>query len=442
MFHLDILLIALVAASLPLCVWRPWIGVLVFAWLGGMYPHRIVSGLAYDLPLSKAVAVATLVGLLFTKERYPLPRRPEVYLLGALWLTFLASTMLAAVEPERAWIKFVEVSKIFLMTGVTMVLFQDRAKVHALLLVLSLSIGILGVRGGVWGFGTALQQRLFGPPGSSIGDNNALGFVFTIVLPLLAYLRQQERSRVLRGLLLMAFGLSIVALFTTYSRGAFVGLCLVLPLIGLQIRTKDKALLVVGAAACLVIYLAPRQWAERMQTITPTAYRADSSGAQRMKAWYVAFRLGFDHPLLGAGFHPFSPAVYERYLPGYSDYHDAHNHFLQIFAEHGLTGLGLFVALMAVVLLHLWRLARAVRGDPQREWIGDYVHMIGIAVIAFAAGGAFINMPYCDLYFDLVAVAVVLQEIAASPGGSTCAALDERWIVALMRRVRTVWRRA
>jgi len=246
----------------------------------------------------------------------------------------------------------------------------------------------------------------------------------------------------LRGLLLIAFGLSIVALFATYSRGAFVGFSLVLPLIGLQIRTKDKALLAVGFAACLVIYFTPQQWVERILTITPTAYRADASGAQRMKSWYVAVRLGIDHALLGAGFHPFSPAVYERYLPGYSDSHDAHNHFLQVFAEHGLPGLVVFVALMAAVLFHLWRLVRTVRGDPQREWIGSYAWMIGIALFAYATEGLFINMPYSDLYFNLVAVAIVLQAIAASANGRACTPLNERWIMAAMRRARTMMRRS
>jgi probable O-glycosylation ligase (exosortase A-associated) len=171
-----------------------------------------------------------------------------------------------------------------------------------------------------------------------------------------------------------------------------------------------------------------------METITPTAYRTDSSGAKRMKSWYVAARLGIDHPLLGAGFHPFSPTVYQQYLPGYADDHDAHNHFLQVFAEHGLTGLLLFVALMVAVLLRLWRLARATRDDPQRQWIDTYAVMIGIGVIAFAAGGVFINMPYFDIYLELVAVTVVLQEIALCEGGNRCAPLGERLVIVALRR--------
>jgi len=438
MFRLDILFIVLILAALPVCVWKPWIGVLVFSWLAALYPQRLIGGLAYNLPVSKFVAAATLIGLLFTKERYALPRRREVYLLGALWLTFVGSTMFTALEPERAWIKLSDVSKILLMTGITIVLFQERSKLRWLVLVTSLSFGCIGIYGGVWGITTGFQEQLFGPPGAVITDNNALGFAFTMVLPLLAYIRQEEQNPVIRSVLLLAFGLSIVALFATYSRGAFIGLCVLLPLIALQVRTKDLALLGTALAACLVIYFTPRQWVERMQTITPHAYRTESSGVQRMKAWYVAYRLGADHPLLGAGFFPFSRAVYLHYIPGYSDDHDAHNHFLQLFAEHGLIGLGLFMALMITVLRALWRLARTARGDPRRRWILHYVPMIGIAVIAFAAEGVFINMPYFDLYFELVAVTVVLQEIAVSADGRAAPVCRDRLIIAVLRGARVL----
>src|SRR5262245_54673328 len=126
MFGLDVLLVALVVALLPVCVWRPWIGVLVFTWLGLMNPHRLVGGLASELPLSKLVAGASLVGVLVTARRVRLPRRVEVFLLVGLWGMCLASTAFAALEPARAWSKLAEVSKIILMAGVTVVLFQDR----------------------------------------------------------------------------------------------------------------------------------------------------------------------------------------------------------------------------------------------------------------------------------------------------------------------------
>jgi probable O-glycosylation ligase (exosortase A-associated) len=274
---------------------------------------------------------------------------------------------------------------------------------------------------------------LYGPPESAIGDNNALGFALTMVVPLFVLLRGQVANIWLRRALLATFAFSIVAIFATYSRGALIGLCIALPLTLVLTWKKDVPVVVAAVAACLVIYMTPRQWVERMQTITPTVYKDDSSGSKRMKSWYVAFRLGLDHPLLGAGFRPFEPEVYERYLPGYWDNHDAHNHYLQVFAEHGFTGLILFTALLVSLFLNLYRIGRATRGDPQKQWIGDAAGFIGASLVAYVVGGMFLNMSYFDLFYQLVAVVLILQK-AAGAKGSEIAEPQEPLLQALRAR--------
>jgi probable O-glycosylation ligase (exosortase A-associated) len=431
----DMLLTVLIVATLPVCFLRPWVGMLVFAWIGFMNPHRLFDGFANGAPYAKMVAAATLAGLLVTRERYALPRTREVLLVAALWGTFVCSTVFTALQPQAAWEKLAEVSKILLMTGVTIVLFQDRRKLTVLLLVIAISIGFFGITGGPWSLYTGFAERLYGPPKSAIGDNNALGFALTMVLPIFVLLRRQVANPWVRHALLVTFGLSIVAVFATYSRGALIGLCIVLPITLVLTWTKDVPVLLAAVAACLVVYITPRQWVERMQTITPTVYRDDSSGSKRMTSWYVAFRLGLDHPLLGAGFFPFEPDVYERYLPGYWDNHDAHNHYLQVFAEHGFTGLLLFITLLVSLFLTLLRTVRTTRGDPDRQWIGESAQFIGVSLVAYVVGGVFLNMPYFDLFYQLVAVVVILQRAAQAPG-SVIAEPEEPLLRALWARVR------
>jgi probable O-glycosylation ligase (exosortase A-associated) len=418
MIGYDVLLIGAVAVALPVCVVRPWMGVLVYTWLSTMNPHRLAGGAAYDMPVAKLAAVATLVGLLFTKDRYRLPQRRELALIGLLALVIMASTMLTALEPVRAWGRAEEALKVLLMAGAALMLMQERRKLRLWLLVIALSFGALGAHGALFAFETGLRSRLFGPPESVLADNNALGFFFTMALPMLAFLRLDEEVALMRHVLLAGFALTIIALFATYSRGAFIGFVLVLPLIAVLVRFRDKPLLMMGFAACLIVYFAPKQWVERMQTITPTVYKTDSSGSERMKSWYVAWRLGLDHPVLGAGCHPFSPRVYEKYLPGYSDDHDAHNHFLQMLAEHGFTGLLLFVALLVSVLLRLLGIAWRNRGDPQRQWLAHFAQMIGISLIAYIAGGVFINQPHSELLYQLIIAAMILDAIAATPAAN------------------------
>src|SRR5260370_15239151 len=95
----EITLTVLVVASLPLCFTRPWIGVLVFAWLGYMNPHRLVGGFAGNLPFGKLVAAATLLGLLRSAREQSLARARALYLVEALCITFLFFPMSRATPP-------------------------------------------------------------------------------------------------------------------------------------------------------------------------------------------------------------------------------------------------------------------------------------------------------------------------------------------------------
>ena len=44
MLGYDIVLSLVVFLSLPVCLLRPWIGVLMYTWLSTMTPHRLAEG--------------------------------------------------------------------------------------------------------------------------------------------------------------------------------------------------------------------------------------------------------------------------------------------------------------------------------------------------------------------------------------------------------------
>src|SRR5262245_21640112 len=98
----DIVLTVVILGSLPVCLARPYFGVLMWSWLGFMNPHRLTWGFAYDLPFSQLVGIFTLVGLLFTRDRRPVPLVRESVLLGAFWLLITVTTIFA-MFPDRAW---------------------------------------------------------------------------------------------------------------------------------------------------------------------------------------------------------------------------------------------------------------------------------------------------------------------------------------------------
>lgn len=371
-----------------------------------MNPHRLTWSFAHDMPFAQMVAIATVSGLIITKEKYPLPGVREVYLLVLFSLTMLLSTFFAY-YPENAWAQFDKVWKILLMTFVTIILFQDPKKIRALIWVIALSIGFYGLKGGIYVVRTGGAHSVLGPEGSFIAGNTEIGLALNMVLPFLVFLRRDATNPWLRHLLSVISGFSVIAILGTYSRGAFLGLLVVTTLLFLKTRTKILAIILLAAAIPLAMSTLPEKWFGRMETIQ--TYEKDSSAMGRLEAWGVAYEMGKDRPLLGFGFRPFSKETFQRY--GYSGGRDAHSIFFQVLAEHGFTGLILYAGLILSSFLTLRRLKLVSRSDPSLEWVYNYSEMLQASFAAYVVCGAFLSMSYFDLFYHLVAIVIILKKL-------------------------------
>src|SRR5258705_6867999 len=230
-----------------------------------------------------------------------------------------------------------------------------------------------------------------------------------MVIPLLLLLSRYEERRWRRHLLRAVFFFSIVAVIFTYSRGAVLGLGVILTLIFVKSHAK---FIVLPLALVLVLFgkaILPEQWLARMGTIQ--TYEEDRSASMRLNSWYVSYRIALDNPFIGAGFRPFSPAIYTHYSPEetWNNQQDAHSIYFQVLAEHGFTGLGLYLALIASTLISLRRIARQTRRSPALAFYFKTAQMVEISLIGFLISGAFLSMSYFDLFFHLVAITVLLK---------------------------------
>jgi probable O-glycosylation ligase (exosortase A-associated) len=440
----DIVVTLIVVGSLPFCLSRPWVGILMWSWIGYMNPHRLTWSFAYTLPFAMMVALATLTGLLFTRERKPLPKTIETYLLLALWALFVVST-LSAYNPTDAWNQLDKVSKILLVTFITMLLFQDVYKLKLLFYVIALSIGFYGLKGGIWAIVTGGGNSVLGPPDSFIAGNTEIGLAINMVIPLLVLLMRFEERRWVKNGLRATLFFSIPAVLFTYSRGAVLGLGVVLTLMFVKSRAKFIILPLAIIVAIFGKSMVPEQWLARMGTIQ--TYEQDRSANMRLNSWYVAYQLARDNPFVGAGFRPFSPGVYLRYSPDekLNQSQDAHSIYFQVLAEHGFTGLALYVSLIVAVLISLRRIKRRARSDPALAFHLNAAEMIQVSLTGFIVCGAFLSMSYFDLFFHLVAITVILKvlvlQAAPVPVPATPVPVRPRATVPA-RRVAPVQRRA
>jgi len=405
----DLAVIATVFGLLPFCLVRPWVGILTWSWLGYMNPHRLTWGIAYSMPFGMMVMGMTLLGLPFSRDVKVPPRSTEVFLLTALWGWFLLTTLFAY-YPADAWEQFSKVSKVLFGTYLSLMLLQEERKLRALIWIIGLSIGFFGLKGGIWAISTGGHNQVLGPPDSFISGNTEIGLALNMVIPLLFYLRRQETRTWLRRLLLAMALFSMVASLITYSRGALLGLLVILPLLFLKSRAKLLILPLLVVAALVGPSVMPSNWTERMETIE--TYDQDISANQRLNSWWVAYQLAKDSPVLGGGFRTFSMEIYQTYIPGYiyaNQQHDAHSIYFQVLAEHGFPGLALFLMLIASTFVSLRYVIHVTKNRPDQLWINDCAKMVEVSLVGYAVSGAFLSMSYFDLFYHLVAITVLLK---------------------------------
>jgi len=419
----DLTIVAVVIVALPFCLARPWIGVLTWSWLAYMNPHRLAWGFSTALPLSQAVAIATLVGFVFCRDRRRSLMSAETILLVALW-GWVTVTSVFALYPDDAWEKWMEFSKVLLMALLTIPLFQDRRRLRILVLVIAGSIAFFGFKGGIFALLTGGESMILGPFGSFIGANTEIALALNMTLPLLALLAREERRRRVRIALHVVFVLTIIAVPFTYSRGGVLGLIAVLTLLFVNARRRLLLVPVLAVGLIAFSHFAPQQWDDRMETIR--TYETEGSAQLRMMSWRVAYQVATDYPLTGGGFRVLHHReIYDRYLPEYPRAfgHDAHSIYFNFLCDHGWIGFLLFGALIGCTLSSLWKLGRASRKTPETAWISDYASMIQVSLIAWLLNGAFLSVAYFDLAYHLIIITVVLKAMAAAaPAAVTAAA--------------------
>jgi probable O-glycosylation ligase (exosortase A-associated) len=205
-----------------------------------------------------------------------------------------------------------------------------------------------------------------------------------------------------------------VASLFTHSRGALLGLMVVIPLLFLKSRTKLLILPLLLVAGFVGPGMMPSNWTEKMETIE--TYEQDISANQRLTAWWVAYQIARDSPILGGGFRTFHRDMYRAYIPDYvyaNQDHDAHSIYFQVLAEHGFAGLALFAGLLASTFVSLRYVVHVTRGRPDQAWINDCAKMVEVSLAAYAVSGAFLSMSYFDLFYHLVVITVLLKVFVA-----------------------------
>lgn len=412
----DIAVTLAVFSTLPFILKRPWIGILVWAWIGYMNPHRLAWGFAYSFPFAMLVALTTFVGILMMKDRkelhIPWVRETIVLLLLVIWMFV---TTVFSLYPSVAWPQWDKVWKIMLMTYVTMMLINDEYRLKMLTFVIALSLGFYGFKGGIFVVTGGSSHSVMGPGGSFIADRNSVGLALIMAVPLLNYMRMRfdvgfarqlpyvgrfTSARLVRWGLMAGIALTLVAIVGTHSRGALLGLICMLFFYLIKSRQKLAALLSIVPLAFVLYAVMPDHYFERMETIQ--SWEDDGSASERVRAWNNAIDLANER-VLGGGMRAMV------YWGG----RDSHSIYFGMLGENGWIGLALFMML----LWFTWRsgswVIRNTKQHPDLHWARDLAAMVQVSLIGYMSAGAFLGLQYFDLFYHLVAIMVMTRVVVS-----------------------------
>lgn len=406
----DIFVTAVIFGSLPFILWRPYIGVLMWTWIGFMNPHRLTWDFAYDMPFAYIVAIVTLFSMLISRESKRIPWTRETIVLLAFVAWMLLTTVFAA-YPSLAWPHLEKVAKIQLMIFVTLMLMQSKERISLLVWVMALSLGFYGVKGGIFTIVNGGVYHVRGPEGSFIGGDNEMGLALVMTIPLLRYLQLEASKRGVKLALTAAIVLTALAAVGSQSRGALLGIVSMGVFLWLKSRRKIVTGILAAVATALVVVVMPQQWFDRMATID--TYQQDASAMGRINAWHMAYNLAKDKPL-GGGFDAFQPRMFDLYAPDPDNVHDSHSIYFEVLGEHGFFGLALFVALGLMTWFSATSVIKRAGRNAERRWARDLCAMVQVSLIGYASAGAFLGLAYFDFYYTLIAVVVLCKRVLKS----------------------------
>ena len=402
----DIALALFIVGMLPYILMRPYVGLLVWSWLGYMNPHRLCYGFAVSFPWVQLIAIVTLASLVFSKESKRIPWS-AVSVLLVMFLLWTGLTTFYAVVPDLAWAAWQEFAKVLVMVFVTLILVNNRERMHGLVWMIVVSLGFYGVKGGLFTITHGGANHVLGPAGSFIADNNALALALCMTLPFMRYLQLHSSRRFIR------IGLGFGMLFTgigvlgTYSRGGLIGLAIVAGTLFLKSRRRLAVVLVIIAVGATAYNFMPTEWTARMGTLQQA--RETGSGESRIQSWQFSANVAIHHPLLGGGFDVYqSASMWERYGPEGAIPRAVHSIYFRILGEQAFPGLALFLGLLFASWRNCSRVRKRTFNIPDMRWAFDMASMLQVSMVAFMAAGAFLPMSYFDLSYQLMALSAVL----------------------------------
>lgn len=424
----KILLLSFLTITALSTLFRPWIGIAAYYFLGILGPQHIwfwsFEGLRSSLVVVVFVQISIFIKIFFGKINFELikPRQNIciffllVFVILSYFFGAYASEQTNYYSPQEQVVKSI---KIFLIYFCAILLISDIKKLQDFsLIIVIITVFFIGWSNSQY-FSANWSQfnygRLMGPNigGAIYGDENAFGMLFVSGLPFCYYIGKNIKYRWVCYALWATIPLGLHAIFLTGSRGALLGLTSSIFAGIITSKRKIYALLLLPALAFFFFWQGGAVMKDRTKTIV--SYEGESSAESRLDAWIAGGKMIIDHPLFGVGVGTFMTAMED-----YSELQPiiAHNTVIHYTAESGI-GAGLCYILIAFTVLK--NLSTIIKDPATKDTSrsSKSMHNISLACISSFTGfltcSIFLSLMYYEIYFYLLVIsntAVNLHKIS------------------------------
>lgn len=397
----------LIFVWMPVMLFKPHIGVLVWSWVSHMNPHTHTFGFANSFPFLVIVGVLTAAGMVFAREKKSFPPHP-ILIIVLIYVFWTIVTYSLAFEPTVGQPKITQFMKMIAFAMVSVVVMQSPNRLKGFFYVMVISLMFIAVKGGAFTLMTGGGNRVQGA-GGMMSDNNQLAMAMAMLFPLALYLVKHHHHKIFKWPAIIAATMVPFAAIGTQSRGGFVALGAVFFMLLMKSKRKFVILAVSVPLAVGAVSFMPDSWKTRMQSTENAT--DDDSFIGRVAMWKFSSNLAADHPVEGGGFDVF----YVRYLT--PDYMPAgyrmkapHSIYFEVLGEHGYVGLFLFLTMLFTGYYAAGTNAKTFRKYKETEWVGDMSSAIQLSFIGYAVGGLTVNIAAFDFFYHLL-ITVVLCRI-------------------------------
>ena len=255
---------------------------------------------------------------------------------------------------------------------------------------------------------------------SSTYDPNDLAMVAVVSFPL-AMTIVRERSTFWRWVGALGLGAAVLLVVKSASRGGMLGLAVVLvgTLVVYRRSLPRRWKLGLIPLVALALLLAPNVFWQRLASITSirTDYNlTDPTG--RIAIWSRGMGYIANRPVFGLGFEQYRTAE-TRWLNrtwGYRGWRPtarvAHNMFIQVTAETGVTGLAGFLLMLVPTVRAARRVRRAAADGRLPASAGPAASALLLALLGFAVTGFFLSVAYTAVALFLAGAGMALSAMA------------------------------